>query len=309
MKISNETTGVSRRDFLIKALMGVGCLSMASACRTLGMCEGSGIKLGVFDATLPKGNTKSAKALYLAKSLLLDGVQVSSSNKDYYKEFFSKDLLAEYKFAIKDTGMEIASVAPTGFNGAPFVATENSVEYLKSAIDAAAELGAPALLIPFYGSARLNENGKPIKEEFVKPLVERMKIAAPYAEEKNVLICMENSISAEDNKRIIDAVGSSHLKVYFDTFNFQYYGFPSLESIYSLKGYIGQVHVKTKEHDFSLETSIPKEGMEACIQAFIDIGYKGWVVLETHGFKGDSKATIDLLSKNISYLRKSKFFV
>lgn len=307
METSNKTN-VSRRDFLIKALMGVGCLSTASACRTLGLCEYSGIKLGVFDATLPKGNTKDPKALYLAKSLLLDGVQVSSSSKEYGQEFFSKELLERYKFAMKETGMEISSVAPTGFNGAPFIASDNAVNFLKSSIDAASELNTRALLLPFYGAARLNENGKPIKEEFVKPLIERLKAVAPYAEEKGVVVCMENSISADDNKRIIDAVGSEYIKVYYDTFNFQYYGFPSVDAIYALKGYIGQVHVKTKEHDFSLKTTIPEEGMEACIQAFIDIGYKDWIVLETHGFKKDPKAIVDLIGKNVAYLRKSKLF-
>ena len=50
-------------------------------------------------------------------------------------------------------------------------------------------------------------------------LVKVLKDVAPKAEKQGVIIGLENYLSAEDNMRIIDRVGSPAVKVYYDVGN------------------------------------------------------------------------------------------
>ncbi len=296
---------MDRRDFLIKSVIGALGVPFMGACSSFGSVSARDFKLGVFDTTFGGKYAANPEVLEIAKSIGLDGVQVSSKEKDYSKPFASPETIGRFKAEMMKTGMEIASVAPVAFNEFPFISAENAVKFLNSSIDVAADLGSDALLLPFYGKARMNpKNGAPMYEDKFKALVEKLKEVVPAAEKKGVMICMENSISADDDKRIIDAVGSDFVKVYFDIMNFGHYGFKAVESIKALKGYIGQVHLKSDAHDLSLPAKNPEEGVRACIDSLIEGGYRGWFVFELHGFKKrDLESRMGIVRTNTKYVR------
>ena len=116
-------------------------------------------------------------------------------------------------------------------------------------------------------------------------------------------------ISAEENIRVIEAVGSDYIKVYFDIFNSQYYGHNTVRDLNLLgKRYIGEIHMKDKGHRLDSGSGMP-ESMQACIDAICGIGYEGWLVMELHGHNPKKDGSVEeVLKHNLEYLKKSRLF-
>ena len=265
-------------------------------------------KLGVFDCTFP-GMTGNPEVFGLSKELGLDGVQLSTNAKPDSQVFFSDDQISSFKTKMAETGLEVASTSPTSINMFPFWKDPNAVEFTKKSIDAAAMLGSHSILLPFYGPARMDTaKDNKIDKNIYPELVRRLREIAPYAASKNVVVCMENSVSSDENKRVIDAVGSPFIKVYFDIFNAQFYGMKTVPEIMNSKGYIGQIHLKDKGHKLDSGSGMP-ENMQACFDAINEIGYEGWLVFELHGFKeGRDGSVKDVVRHNAEFMRNSSLF-
>ena len=271
---------ISRRQFLANS---TGALAIFAGMGALlsGCGKKRAFQIGVCDWTL--GCAGSDKAFDIAKSIGLDGVQLSSPKNKPEGDFFTPDDIAKFKAKMDETGLKVASTAPTCMNPCPFYSTDGAVEFTCKAIDAANALGAHSILLP--------------------------KEVAPYAKKKDVLVCMENSISAEENIRVIEAVGSDYIKVYFDIFNSQYYGHNTVRDLNLLgKRYIGEIHMKDKGHRLDSGSGMP-ESMQACIDAICGIGYEGWLVMELHEHNPKKDGSVEeVLKHNLEYLKKSRLF-
>lgn len=283
---------ISRRDFFKKtacaAAAGGFAASFLGACCKFGGC--APFKYGVCDWTI--GKAGDPKNFALAKAMGLDGILLSSESYDYKGPFYTPAQIAEFKGLMASTGLEVCSTGPTAMNGKPFISADNAVEFTCKSMDAAAALGAHNIILPFYGNARLDDKNKKLREDAFKPLVERLKEVARYGEKIGVTVSLENSISAEDNLRVIEAVGSERVKVYLDIMNFEYYGFDTPDAIHKLKGNIGEIHIKDFGCRLDSKSGIPRD-VDKCLQAILDIGYKGWLVFEVEGFKAEKFGTME----------------
>ena len=71
-----------------------------------------------------------------------------------------------------------------------------------------------------------------------------MKEVARYAEKHGVVVALEDWISAEDNIKLVDAIGSDYVAVYYDCHNIV----PRVKDIYVEPKMLGkrihQIHVK-----------------------------------------------------------------
>ena len=297
----------TRREFLsqISSMVAVAGVSpmIAACCSYCPEKSKRPFKLGVADWSLRMGG--DPMAFDKAKELGLDGVQVSMAFDPKSTAWGTSVRLAEVKAAMARTGLECASTAPM-LNKDPFLTTDTAIEYTINAIKAAHDFGAKDILMPFYGNANLQDKStKRIKEECFKPLVKRLKMITPIAEKLGVAIGMENSLNAEDDIRIIEAVGSPALKVYFDIMNFQYYGFETVPEMKKLKGYINQIHIKDIGHTLDSKSGMPRD-VNACLDTIAEIEYDGWLVLETHGHNPKKHGPLeDVLKNNMAYLKKS----
>lgn len=302
---------LNRRNFisqLSRAVFLAGTVpTMLSGCASQAAEKKRGFKLGACDWSMGKGCAGSVKAFDVCKEVGLDGVQISQPFKKNNPVFCPPEKLAEYKAAMARTGKACASTAPM-LNSDPFYSSENTVPYVCSSIETAADLGADTILLPFYGKANMSGKDKRIRGELFAPLVSRLKEVAKVAEKRGVLVCLENSLNAEDNIRIIEAVGSDNVKVYFDIFNFQYYGFETVPEMKKLKGYIGQIHLKDKGHKLDSNSGCPRN-MQQCFDTIREIGYEGWLVFEFHGLKPERDGSeADVLRHNIEFVKKSSLF-
>ena len=302
---------IGRRKFLsqISSVATVAGLSpMISACCSLCPAKSKRpYKLGVADWTL--GLRGTPEAIYKTKELGLDGIQLSMPFSPDSEEWGTPVKLAEIKAAMIRENIECASTSPV-LNGHPFISTKNAVGFTLNSIKAAHYLGGKDILLPFYGKSDMQDKStKRMKEECFKPLIEKLKKIAPLAERLGVAIGMENSLNAEDDLRIIDAVGSPAVKVYFDIMNFQYYGFDTVPEMKKLKGHISQIHLKAIGHKLDANQGMPRD-MQACLDTIGEIGYDGWLVFETHGrIKPEVHGTLDeILKHNIVQVKTSSLW-
>ncbi len=297
---------IGRRKFITQIstlALAAGITPTISACKK----NKRGFKLGIDDWDLKlSGNPKAVNA---AKALGLDGLLISMPFNPPQRNWGSPELIAEFNALFARTNLECASTAAM-CNKYPFISTDGAVEYVINTIKGAAAMGAKDILLPFYGNANMqSKKTKRIKEECVKPLIESLKKITPIAEKLGVRIGMENSINADDNLRIIDAVGSPALMVYFDIMNFTYYGFNTVEEMKKLKGHISQIHLKDIGHKLDSNSGKP-QNMPLVFDTIREIGYDGWLVFETHGFnpKKTGYSLEDLIKYNIEYVRNSVLF-
>jgi L-ribulose-5-phosphate 3-epimerase len=107
------------------------------------------------------------------------------------------------------------------------------------ALAAAAALGAEVILTPYFGRAEVRtETQKDV-------LVEAYRRLAPAAEAAGVWLGIESTLAAGDLIRILQAVGSPHVGVYFDVSNAGWVGLDPVAEMEALgPGRVVQIHIK-----------------------------------------------------------------
>src|SRR5204862_824342 len=86
---------------------------------------------------------------------------------------------------------------------------------LTEAVEGAHNLGTNNILLPILGDSHIDMANQTQVDTFVA----MMKEVARYAEKYDVVVAVEDWISAEDNLRLLDAIGSDHVAVYYDAHN------------------------------------------------------------------------------------------
>ena len=123
-----------------------------------------------------------------------------------------------------------------------------------------------------------------------------LKDVAPKAEKQGVVIGLENYLSAEDNLRILDRVGSPAVKVYYDVGNSTDKGRDVLKEIRALGKRICEFHFK----DAGYMLGQGRIDFKAVRQAMDDIDYSGWIQIEAaapHGLIADYTADLKYLRR------------
>jgi len=212
-----------------------------------------------------------------AKQAGLDGVEVGAGNEADELNIFKAETRAKYKAQMRSSGLPIASIMMGLFNHFPLATDPGAPAWLNQCIDAAKDLSIQTILVAFFGKGDL-QSGKKIKEAEFASAVRRIKAAAPRAKEAGVILAVENLLSAEQNLRLLDEIGSDAVQLYYDVYNLgQSMGYDVPAEIRRLKDRIAQVHYKNGPK--YLDEDRPFS--EAATAAIKDIGYRSWIVLET----------------------------
>jgi sugar phosphate isomerase/epimerase len=112
------------------------------------------------------------------------------------------------------------------------------------------------------------------------------------------LLGLENTISAEDNVRIMERSRSKAVKAYYDTGNATAAGFDPVKEIRWLgKDRICQIHLK----DNPGYIGEGKIDFPAVLKAIADIRYEGFLNLETSAPSGSIEAD---MARNLATVRK-----
>jgi len=254
----------TRRRFVGQAAL---TLTAAAACPRAARAGGKeGLRVGT--CTLD---------LEAARQAGLDGVQVRVGNAADELDISRPETRAAYKAQRLASGLPICSLMMGLLNDFPLATDPRGPAWLRQSIDSAKDLGIANILVAFFGKGDLLSD-KRIKEDDFASVVKRLKEAAPRAKDAGVTLAVESMLSAEQNLRLLDAVEHESVSLYYDVFNTgktQKYDSPA--EIRQLKGRIAQIHFKNGPAYLDGD----KPYFEAVAAAIRDVGYAGWIVLET----------------------------
>ena len=284
---------LNRRDFMKHATVA----SAAAARFAHGQAAAAvplPIRVGMTDWNLGKRGDVAKVAL--ARQIGLDGIQVSLTfPTDDSPHLRDSRVQTQFRQAALDNGIQICSLAigSPGKSRLPLHTNPAAAILLVEAIEVARNIGTSNILLPILGDSHINMKDPREVETFVA----MMKEVARYAERAGVVVSLEDWISAEDNIRLLDAIGSDAIGVYYDARNIKSrvhdpYGEPT-----RLGKRIQQVHVKNgpklmRDNDIVDWPRLAEE--------FFAIGYHGWYVLETEAPSNDLIADT---RANIEYVR------
>lgn len=230
----------------------------------------------------------------MASRLDFEGVQVSLGRKPendrlpladggLQERYLSE--AAKYKIALAGTCLDILHVN--------YLKNDKlGQKWVADGIPITRKLNAKVMLLPFFGKGALQA-----KEE-MDYVGDILKELGPEAEKAGVILGLEDTISAEDNARIMERSRSKAVKTYYDIGNSTLAGFdPPREIRWLGKHRICQVHLKDNPHYLGEG----KIDVMASLKALREISYGGFANLETDS---PSKSVEADMKRNLTYLKR-----
>jgi L-ribulose-5-phosphate 3-epimerase len=231
-----------------------------------------------------------------AKLAGLDGVEVQAGKPEDTLEIASPEVRARYKAQMKETGLVVSSIMMSQLNSNPLASDPRGPAWLEQTIEGARDLGAKIILVAFFGKGNLLQERK-LKQAEVEVVIERLKAAAPRARQAGVILALENTLSARQNLDILERVGSEAVQVYYDVYNLAGQGYDTPAEIRLLRQHVACIHFK-EGSNYLGQGKIKWEPVAAAIR---EIGYQGWIVLET---SNPSKDGVADARRNAEFIRK-----
>ncbi|WP_214226366.1 sugar phosphate isomerase/epimerase family protein [Pedobacter sp. B4-66] len=249
------------------------------------------IKIGACDWSIGKAN--DVEAMELGKKIGLDGVQLSMGNAGNQMHLRQKAVQQNYKAAATKFNMQFSGLALGELNDVPYKSDPRAEEWVSDSIDVARDLGVKVVLLAFFSKGDLKNDAAGQKE-----VISRLKRVAQKAERAGIVLGIESWLSAEEHMRIIDAVGSKSIKVYYDVCNSEQMGYDIYKEIRWLgkQGQICEFHMK--ENGFLLGAG--KVDFKKVRSAIEDIDYNGWIQIE--GAVPANQPIFESYVKNLDYL-------
>jgi len=246
-------------------------------------------RIGVMDGIC--GKRCDPAAVETAKMLGFDGLQVTLGPIDNKGQLQLADGAVQGRFRKQAAHQKVELVA-TYLDSLHTFCLKNdpaAIQRVKDGIEITKRLGAPILMLVFFGKCALTNRSE--MDAVTGPLKE----LAPEARKAGVILGFENTIRAEDDLRILDAVGSPALKIYYDIGNAtNLYGVDPANEIRMLAGHICQFHFKDKGY-----LGEGKVNVAAALGAMREIRWNGFIVLETGSPSKDIEGD---LRKNLQFL-------
>jgi sugar phosphate isomerase/epimerase len=252
----------------------------------------SGVRIGVTDWNLRK--TGNLEAIALAKSLGFEGVEVSLGRRVVNNKLPMDDpaLQQRYLDEAARQGMRLAGTCLDVLHVNYLKNDKLGQKWVAEGIPITRKLNARVMLLPFFGKGALETQAE---KDYVGDALREL---APEAERAGVILGLENTISAEDNVRIMERARSKAVLVYYDIGNSTRAGFDVLKEIPWLgKDRICQFHIKDNP-SYLGEGKIDIPGVMRAIAALG--GWKGFANLET---SAPSKEVEADMKRNLTYLR------
>jgi sugar phosphate isomerase/epimerase len=275
----------TRREFL-RTAVGVSVISrFAFATETR-------LRIGVTDWNLEKG--ADPDAVPLAARLGFDGVQVSFGRKivDDKMPLDNPEILVRYLNLSRQYKIPIDGTCVDRLHDNGLKNDKLAVKWVQDSIRLTKALNSKVLLLPFFGQRALQTRDE---MDYVGDVLRDL---GPDADKAGVVLGLEDTISAEDNVRIMERSRSKSVLVYYDVGNSTKAGFDVVKEIRWLgKDRICQFHLKDNPHYLG-EGSIQ---FPPIMQAIRDIGFTGYANLETDAHPNQVEAD---MRKNLEYIRK-----
>ncbi|HTU48865.1 MAG TPA: sugar phosphate isomerase/epimerase family protein [Bryobacteraceae bacterium] len=248
------------------------------------------LSIGVTDWNLHLGADPASVSK--AAELGFEGVQVSFGRNivDGKMPADHPEIIAKYLELSKQTGVGIDGTCVDRLHDNGLKSDPLALEWVSDSIRLTHDLNTKVLLLPFFGRWALKTNAEMAR------VGDALRELAPEAERAGVILGLEDTISAEDNVRIMDMSRSKNVLVYYDVGNSTQAGFDVAKEIHWLgRDRICQFHFKDNPH-FLGEGSIH---FDSIVQAIRGVGWSGWANLETDARPGYLDSD---MRRNLTYI-------
>jgi L-ribulose-5-phosphate 3-epimerase len=284
-----NTMAFSRRSFLAGGgAVAAGALSSASLAEMF-RARGIPVKVGATDWNLRQ--EAKLEAIPLAKKIGFEGVEVSLGIGDNALPLADQELQRAYRLEAKEKQIAIGGTCLNILHRNYLKNDKLGQRWVMDSIPITRALGGKVILLPFFGKGAFQTHAE---MDYVGDF---LREAGPEAEKAGVILGIEDTISAEDNVRILDRAKSPAVKVYYDVGNSTRNGFDIIKEIRWLgKDRICEFHLKDNPKYLGEGTiDFPK-----VIDAIADIGFKGWAFLETDSPSKNIEAD---MGRNLAFVR------
>ncbi|MCF0040526.1 sugar phosphate isomerase/epimerase family protein [Dyadobacter fanqingshengii] len=265
---------MERRKFLVLATLSGVFLPFAPMLLAKGKKQR--YKIAVIDLMILKRQKLSA--LPLAKEIGADGLEVDMGGLGNRPTFDNKlvdpEVRKQYLDKAKELNLEICSLAMTGFYSQSFAKRDGIEKTIGDCIETMKQMDIKTAFLP------MGVQGDLVKNPELRPqIIERLKRIAPMAEKAGVVIGIETALSAEDEVKLLNEVGSKAIQIYFNFSNALEAGRDVSEELQILgKNRICQIHCTDKDGVWlEKNTRLDMKKVKATLDK---MGWKGWLVIE-----------------------------
>jgi sugar phosphate isomerase/epimerase len=233
------------------------------------------VKVGVLDSVI--GGRDALERFERARAIGCAGVEVMLLGRHLRDAGTPANLRA----ARDATGLEIPAFVLDEHNFGGIAARDPAAaaaaaDDVRVAIAWAAELGVGAVLIPFFVEAELRD------EAGFERAVGAFRELCPVAAASGVVLAYEGTLPAARVRALAERVHSPAFGCYFDLANLLVRGLDPPTEIRALRELVCRVHVKdllARKNDS--HPGLGRVDFGECAAALAEIGYDGWLVLET----------------------------
>jgi L-ribulose-5-phosphate 3-epimerase len=241
-------------------------------------------------------------AFQLAKDVGADGVEADMGGLGK-RETFDNQLTntatrQQFLDKAKELRLEIPSLAMTGFFAQSFAERPTVPRMIQDCVDTMTVMNVKVAFLPLGVECDLQQ-----KPELRPRIVERLKMAGEIAAKAGVVIGVETSLSAAEEVKLLEDVGSPAIKIYFNFANAVKNGRDIATELRTLgKDRICQIHA-SNEDGVWLEND-PKIDLPKIKATLDELGWNGWLVIERSRDANDPRNVKKNFGANTAYLKK-----
>ncbi|MGI5818596.1 MAG: sugar phosphate isomerase/epimerase family protein [Armatimonadota bacterium] len=225
------------------------------------------------------------EAFQMAPEIGFNGLEIPFNSVDDYEAelIFTREGVQQLRGWAEQYAVEMPSCVAGRYNHRGFpdedpAVRAEAVELMMHLIDRCAEAGIGNILVAFFGSQMLDS------EERIERAVEGVRECAQRAESQGVTLALEGTVDVETWLRIIEAIDSDAVGVYYDVGNAARFGLDGPSELRRLdaEGLLAQIHIKdmTLEHR-NMPLGEGAVDWSAVSVALREISYDDYLVLET----------------------------
>jgi L-ribulose-5-phosphate 3-epimerase len=242
-------------------------------------------------------NMEWKDALMAAGEIGYDGVELVVPSEEDIARLLTPSGRDEVLSWCEEANCAVSSLSVAPFRkhsfALPDADMDEGVRFVSDCLRACDALNAAGALLPHFDRENID-----VTAAAEAAFIEGFKRCAPVAEELEVYATLETSFSVEQLQRIVDAVDSPYFGVYQDVANALHYGHEPVDMLVRLGRRISMIHIKDKGGDLLGEGEVD---WDKCVAAIKDIGYDGWLVLETKATSDPREAA----AKNLKFIRNA----
>ena len=169
-----------------------------------------------------------------------------------------------------------------------------ATEEVRTAVGLAESLGAGVVLVPFFLEAELRS------DEDLERCTRAFAELCPYAHQRGVTLCFEGLLDAGRIRELAARVSSAAFGCYFDLANPIRRGLDPPTELRALGPLVRRVHVKDmRVGPGDVHPGRGRVDFAECARALAEIGYDGWLTLET------PPSLPPLVARDLSFTRAS----